>query len=196
MLSIKSTDIDGQFSGSKMFTAIEGTGDIFQKITKKTPVDSIAKGYLYAIVNTKKLAGAIWSNAVEEKKDNNRLQKQTTIQGRIKTTKVWSGSWIYRAKGMTKPSPLPELKIVLTNDVNNDNLVDWQDAAIAYRDILNTPVGSEKIPNMVVQRIPMNFSSQATNPFTKSLEETKRIFLNTDGLGQYVILKGYVSEGT
>ena len=54
LLSIKSTDIDGQFSGSKMFTAIEGTGDIFQKITKKTPVDSIAKGYLYAIVNTKK----------------------------------------------------------------------------------------------------------------------------------------------
>ena len=195
LLSVKSTDANGQFSGSKMFTAITGTGDIFQKITKKTPLDSVPKGYLYAIVNTKKLAGALWSNAVEEKKDANRLQKQTTKQGKIKTTKVWSGSWIYRAKGMTKPSPLPELKIVVTDDVNNDNVVDWQDGAIVYRDILNTPVGSDKIPNMVVQRIPMNFSSQATNPFIKSLEETKRIFLNTDGLGQYVILKGYGSEG-
>jgi len=195
LLSIKSTDKNGYFSGSKMFTAIEGTGDVFQKITRKTPVDGIAKGYLYAIINTKKLAGAIWSNAVKEKTDSLRLQKQTTKYSSVKTTKVWSGSWIYRAKGMTKPSPLPELKIVITNDVNNDNLVDWQDGAIAYRDILNTLAGSKKIPNMVVQRIPMNFSSQATNPFTKSLEETKRIFLNTDGLGQYVILKGYGSEG-
>ena len=195
LLSIKSTDKNAQFSGSKMFTAVKGTGDIFQKVTRKTPLDSISKGYLYAIVNTKKLAGAIWSNAVEEKTDNNRLQKQTIKKDRVITTKVWSGSWIYRAKGMTAPSPLPELKIVITNDVNNDNKVDWQDGAIAYRTILNTPVGSEKIPNMVVQRIPMNFASQATNPFTKSLEETKRVFLNTDGLGQYVILKGYGSEG-
>ncbi|WP_052158249.1 endo-alpha-N-acetylgalactosaminidase family protein [Lacinutrix jangbogonensis] len=195
LLSVKSTDKNGQFSGSKMFTAVKGTGDIFQKITKKTPVDSIAKGYLYAIVNTRNLAGAIWSNAVQEKTDSMRLQKQTIKQSGLKTTKVWSGSWIYRAKGMIKPSPLPELKIVITNDVNKDNQVDWQDGAIAYRDILNTLVGSEKIPNMVVQRIPMNFASQATNPFSKSLEETKRIFLNTDGLGQYVILKGYGSEG-
>lgn len=195
LLSIKSTDINGQFSGSKMFTGVKGTGDVFQKVTKKTSLDAIAKGYLYAIVNTKKLAGAIWSNAVEEKTDNNRLQKQTTKKGRVRTTKVWSGSWIYRAKGMKKASPLPELKIVITNDVNNDNQVDWQDGAIAYREILKTLVGAEKIPNMVVQRIPMNFASQATNPFIKSLEETKRVFLNTDGLGQYVILKGYGSEG-
>ena len=195
LLSVKSTDENAQFSGSEMFTAIEGTGDIFQKVSKKTPIDSIPKGYLYAIVNTNKLAGAIWSNAVEEKTDNNRLQKQAIKNGSVVTTKIWSGSWIYRAEGMTKPSPLPELKIVITNDINKDNLVDWQDGAIAYRDILNMPVGADKIPNMVVQRIPMNFASQATNPFIKSLEETKRIFLNTDGLGQYVILKGYGSEG-
>jgi endo-alpha-N-acetylgalactosaminidase len=195
LLSIKSTDKNAQFSGSKMFTAIKGSGDVFQKLTKKTPVDSIPKGYLYAIVNTKKLAAAIWTNAVEEKTDSIRLQKQTTKHDRVTTTKVWSGSWVYRAKEMKEPSPLPELKVVITNDLNNDNLLDWQDGAIAYRDILNTPVGSDNIPNMVVQRIPMNFASQATNPFVKSLEETKRVFLNTDGLGQYVILKGYGSEG-
>ena len=149
----------------------------------------------YAIVNTNRPSPVNNIMDLLKFRDPDGLQKQTTKQGRIKTTKVWSGSWIYRAKGMTKPSPLPELKIVVTNDINNDNLVDWQDGAIAYRDILNTPFGYDKIPNMVVQRIPMNFSSQATNPFTKSLEETKRIFLNTDGLGQYVILKGYGSEG-
>ena len=195
LLSIKSTDKNAQFSGSKMFTAIKGAGDVFQKITKKTPIDTIAKGYLYALINTKHLAAAIWSNAVEEKTDKNRLRKQTTKDGKVKTTSVWSGSWVYRAKRMAKTSPLPKLKIIITKDENNDNIVDWQDGAIAYREILNTPIGSEKIPTLVVQRIPMNFASQATNPFTKSLEETKRVFLSTDGLGQYVILKGYGSEG-
>ncbi|PIA78559.1 hypothetical protein BFR04_03220 [Gaetbulibacter sp. 4G1] len=195
LLSIKSSEKDAQFSGSKMYTAIKGNGDTFQKLTKKTPTDSVAKGYLYTIVNNNKLAAALWTNAVEERTDNNRIKKQTVKQGSKTITSIWSGSWIYRANQATIPSPLPEAKIVITNDVNNDSKIDWQDGAIAYRDILNTPIGSEKIPNMVVQRIPMNFSSQATNPFTKSLEETKRIYLNTDGLGQYVILKGYGSEG-
>lgn len=195
LISIKSTEKGAQFSGSKMYTAIEGNGDTFQKLTRKTPTDSVAKGYLYAIVNTDKLAAAIWTNAVEEKTDKNRIKKQTIKNGKVLKTNIWSGSWIYRAKRDTNPSPLPKAKIVIIDDVNNDSKVDWQDGAIAYRDILNTPAGSEKIPNMVVQRIPMNFSSQATNPFTKSLDETKRIYLNTDGLGQYVILKGYGSEG-
>ncbi len=195
LLSIKSSEKDAQFSGSKMYTAIKGNGDTFQKLTRKTPIDSVAKGYLYTIINNNKLAAALWTNAVEERTDKNRIKKQTVKQGSTIKTSIWSGSWIYRANQATIPSPLPEVKIVITNDVNNDSKIDWQDGAIAYRDILNTPVGSEKIPNMVVQRIPMNFSSQATNPFTKSLEETKRVYLNTDGLGQYVILKGYGSEG-
>ncbi len=195
LLSIKSIEKSAQFSGSKMYTAIKGSGDTFQRLTRKTATDSIPKGFLYAILNTDQLAAALWTNAVEEKTDKNRIKKQTISQGKILKTSIWSGSWIYRAHRAITPSPLPEVKMVITDDVNSDSKIDWQDGAIAYRSILNTPVGSEKIPNMVVQRIPMNFSSQATNPFTKSLEETKRVYLNTDGLGQYVILKGYGSEG-
>ena len=95
---------------------------------------------------------------------------------------------------MQSVDPMPFVKIVITNDINSDQKVDWQDGAIAFRSIMNNPLGSDKIPDLVVLRIPMNFASQATNPFTKTLDETKRIYLNTDGLGQFVILKGYGSE--
>jgi len=195
LISINSKEKDASFSGSKMFTAIAGSGDEFKKITKKSQLDSTPTGYLYTILNNKNLAAALWSNSVQEKSDHKRILKQTTEHNNFKQTAIWSGSWIYRANRMSSIDALPELKIIITDDINFDSKVNWQDGAIAYREILNIPKGSERIPEMVVQRIPMNFASQATNPFTKSLDETKRIYLNTDGLGQYVILKGYGSEG-
>ncbi|KAF2330677.1 endo-alpha-N-acetylgalactosaminidase family protein [Flavobacterium daemonense] len=195
LLSVRSTQKGASFAGAKMFTAIKGTGDIFEPLTATIKNDSIAKGYLYGILNNDQLAASIWSNSTGEKTDDDRVLKQTIKKEDYTRTGIWNGSWIYRAKGMNSTDPLPTVKIVITNDANNDKKIDWQDGAIAFRSIMNNPLGSDKIPNLVVQRIPMNFASQATNPFTKTLDETKRIFLNTDGLGQYVILKGYGSEG-
>jgi endo-alpha-N-acetylgalactosaminidase len=195
LLSVRSTQKGASFAGVKMFTAVKGTGDLFVPLTASMAKDSIAKGYLYGIVNNDQLAASIWSNSTGEKSDEDRVLKQTVKKDDYYRTGIWNGSWIYRAKGMKATDPLPVVKIVITNDVNNDKKIDWQDGAIAFRSIMNNPLGSDKIPNLVVQRIPMNFASQATNPFTKTLDETKRIFLNTDGLGQYVILKGYGSEG-
>ena len=195
ILSVRSTQKGASFSGAKMFTAINGTGDVHVPLTATVAKDSIAIGYLYGIVNNDQLAASLWSNSTGEKSDEDRVLKQTIKKEDYSRTGIWSGSWIYRAKGMKATDPLPVAKIVITDDTNNDKKVDWQDGAIAFRTIMHNPIGSDKIPNLVVQRIPMNFASQATNPFTKTLDETKRIFLNTDGLGQYVILKGYGSEG-
>ncbi len=195
LLSVRSTQPGASFSGAKMYTAVKGSGDTFAPLSGVTGTDSIPKDFLYGIVNTDQLAASLWTNSVNEKSDNNRIQKQTIRKDGYYQTGIWSGPWIYRAQGMTSTDPLPSLKIIITNDKNGDQKVDWQDGAIAFREIMNNPQGSEKIPDLVVQRIPMNFASQATNPFTKTLDETKRIFLNTDGLGQFVILKGYGSEG-
>jgi endo-alpha-N-acetylgalactosaminidase len=195
LLSVRSTQKGASFAGTRMFTAIKGTADVFEPLTTTMAKDSVSKGYLYGIVNNDQLAAAIWSNSTGEKLDDDRVLKQTTQKDGYLRTGIWSGSWIYRAKGMNTTDPLPVAKIIITDDANNDKKIDWQDGAIAFRTIMYSPIGSDLIPNLVVQRIPMNFASQATNPFTKTLDETKRIFLNTDGLGQYVILKGYGSEG-
>ncbi len=195
LLSIRNTQSGASFAGARMYTAVEGSGDVFIPLTGEIATDSIPKDFLYGIINTGQLAASLWSNSVTEKSDNSRIQKQTVSKNGYFRTGLWSGSWIYRAQGMTSTDPLPVVKIVITKDLNNDKLVDWQDGAIAFRSIMTNPMGSERIPDLVVQRIPMNFASQATNPFTKTLDETKRIYLNTDGLGQFVILKGYGSEG-
>jgi endo-alpha-N-acetylgalactosaminidase len=195
LLSVRSAQPGASFAGSKMYTAVKGSGDVFIPLSGEIAPDSIPCDFLYGILNTDQLSASLWSNSVTEKSDNSRVQKQTVQKNGYFRTGIWSGSWIYRAQGMADTDPLPAAKVIITNDVNADNLVDWQDGAIAFRNIMNNPLGSEKIPGLVVQRIPMNFASQATNPFTKTLDETKRVYLNTDGLGQFVILKGYGSEG-
>jgi len=195
LLSVRSTQPGAAFAGSRMYTAIKGSGDSFIPLNGNTTIDSIPKDFLYGIINTDLLSASIWSNSVTEKSDNSRVQKQTVQKNGYLRTGIWSGSWIYRAQGMTSTDSLPSAKIVITNDANADNTIDWQDGAIAFRNIMNNPQGCANIPDLVVQRIPMNFASQATNPFTKTLDETKRVYLNTDGLGQFVILKGYGSEG-
>lgn len=195
LLSVRSTQKGASFAGAKMFTAVKGTGDTFIPLTATVAKDSVPKGYLYGIIHNDQLAASLWSNSTGEKSDEDRVLKQTLHKADYSRTGLWNGPWIYRAKAMQTTDPLPVVKIIITDDANHDKKVDWQDGAIAFRRIMNHPIGSDKIPNLVVQRIPMNFASQATNPFTKTLDETKRVFLNTDGLGQYVILKGYGSEG-
>ena len=196
LLTISSNEKNANFSGAKMYTAIgDNEGDVFQKLNKKTVLDSLAQGFLYGILSKQDLSASIWTNAVEEKTDNNRILKKTYKKNKVIYTSLWSGSWVYRADKMSLASQLPQLKIILTDDANDDRKVDWQDGAIAFRNIMNNPFGAERVKDWVVFRIPMNFASQATNPFSKSLDETKRIFLNTDGLGQFVILKGYGGEG-
>ncbi len=87
------------------------------------------------------------------------------------------------------------VKVVITPDINEDGIADWQDGAIAYREIMNNPLDWEDVADVVAYRIPMNFASQATNPFLKTLDNVKKVYLATDGLGQAVLLKGYANEG-
>lgn len=60
---------------------------------------------------------------------------------------------------------------------------------------MNNPYGYERVPELVSYRINMNFGSQAQSPFLKVLDGIKRVQLNTDGLGQSILLKGYGNEG-
>lgn len=90
---------------------------------------------------------------------------------------------------------MPSAKVAIAGDENADNGIDWQDGAVAFRKIMHDPYLSEEVPELVNYRIAMNFGSMAANPFLTNLDGVKRVYLNTDGLGQGVLLKGYGSEG-
>ena len=118
--------------------------------------------------------------------------------GAYPTLGEWELHAIPADKLVHEPTELPLFaKVVLTDkDENGDGKMDWQDGAIAYRGtIMHIPVNSELVRDAVNLRISMNFGGHAQHPFLMALDNVKRVALNTDGLGQLVLLKGYASEG-
>lgn len=181
------------------------SGDTAVRPTADTPTDDAPVGCAYAVVSTDRLAAAVETNTVWDKPsaaagttwENGRLWRQTVREDGQITARLTCGEWTHRAAtaAVGATEPLPWATVVLTRDRNGDGVVDWQDAAIAFRDIMVNPLGADEQHLRVVPHIPFNFASQATNPFLDTLDNVKRIALATDGLRQYTLLKGYQSEG-
>ncbi|MGA4842587.1 endo-alpha-N-acetylgalactosaminidase family protein [Streptomyces sp. G45] len=180
------------------------SGDTLVTLTPDTPAQA-PTGCAYAVVAHDRLGAAIETNTVYDKPtsaagttwDNGRLWHETRRAGGHTEARLTPGQWTHRAA--TAPTadtePLPYATVIVTGDRNGDGRVDWQDAAIAFRDIMVNPLGADEQHLRVVPHIPFNFASQATNPFLATLDNVKRISLATDGLRQYTLLKGYQSEG-
>ncbi|MER6912868.1 endo-alpha-N-acetylgalactosaminidase family protein [Streptomyces sp. NPDC000594] len=182
-----------------------GDGDTLVRPLPGTPTEDRPTGCAYAVVAHDRLGGAIETNTVYDRPtgaagttwENGRLWRRlVAYDGRVEA-RLTPGEWTHRAAtapvGQTEP--LPYATVVITGDRNGDGIVDWQDAAIAFRDIMVDPLGADDQHLRVVPHIPFNFASQATNPFLATLDQVKRIHLATDGLRQYTLLKGYQSEG-
>ncbi|MFC7613304.1 endo-alpha-N-acetylgalactosaminidase family protein [Actinokineospora soli] len=201
LVSVRSDQAGAAIATATMHTATTGTGDVFTSITSSTPADSAPQGAMIAFANTDRLAAAIVSNSYYDKpsgataNENGRIRKQVVAKSGYRRAGLWSGAWLHRAEGSPTTEPLPYAKVAIAADRNGDGAVTWQDGAVAHRDIWTPPQGWADTADRVVQRIPFNFASQATHPFTQTLDETKRVALATDGLGQFVLLKGYGSEG-
>ncbi|MDN5724710.1 MAG: endo-alpha-N-acetylgalactosaminidase family protein, partial [Propionibacteriales bacterium] len=202
LLSVGSTDAGASVRSAIIDVSRNRDGDTTTAVTKDTPVDDRAVGSSYAVANTDRVAAAIESNSLYDnsdttgKMDRNRILRRTTAEaGGAKRLGLWSGDWLYRTADSDTTLELPWAKVALTADANDDDLIDWQDGAIAMRGIgVETPRG-EETPDRVITHIPFNIVSEATNPFLKTLDDIKRISLATDGLGQAAMLKGYQSEG-
>jgi endo-alpha-N-acetylgalactosaminidase len=149
------------------------------------------QGVSYAFLTSGRIAAGMWSNVLEEE-----LRMIVTAKGEQagRRLAIAPGKWTWR-EIPTETLPLPQAKVFLAADENGDGKVDWQDAAIVYRKNTPVPYAGEKTKDHPIAYIAMNFASQATNPFLRVLDNAKKIWLYTDGLGQRIQYKGFQSEG-
>lgn len=150
-------------------------------------------GRTYAFLNNDKLAASVMTNVVNGF-DKVRVKVANDAALNKKKASVSGGSWIYRNNLVLEPEALPTATVVLTPDANDDDIVDWQDGAIAYREAADAPYGSELI-NDSFSYISMNIGSTNTSPFLRAFDNAKKISNLTDGFGQIVLYKGYQAEG-
>jgi endo-alpha-N-acetylgalactosaminidase len=184
--------------------------EVFEKLADKK-LDKQSDTWTYVMLNSDRVAATIVDDSLQA---GRRLAVQTIAgkassgsaspratgsasscaTGSASVTAVWCPRWTWR-EVPNERMPTPETKIVLTGDRNGDGVVDWQDAALAYRAEARPPMGAALVPDRVSSMIAMNFASWAQHPFLRVLDDMKKVYLYTDGLNQEVQFKGYQSEG-
>lgn len=177
------------------------SGDVTKPGDIDVPVNSSMGGigtsesYYTAFLSTDRLSAGVWSSS-EVNGYRNLVAKRYQSENGKKAIGIGSNPLYYQREFMPKPQTTkPTIKITIAEDLNKDDIVHWQDGAIAYREIMQDIPGAENVNNNVGTRIAMNFGSQAQQPFLKTLDNVKKVALATDGLGQAVLLKGYGNEG-
>lgn len=163
--------------------------------------------YLYGFLSNGTLSAGLWSNSEIEK--DNRVKRVNGADCISLTSSAWyyehgdmgAQGYAYnknigdRNELVFPKSELPKAKVSFAGDANNDQIINWNDGAIAFRKIYNVPMGSDVIKDTVNYRIVMNFASMAPNPYLKTADNIRKVYLATDGLPQAVMLKGYGNEG-
>ncbi len=206
LVTITEGQSGAQFMGATISGNVNDSGDDLRTFENGFYANA-SKRYAYGFLSADGVSAGVWSNS--EMASDNRLVRNNGLNSMSLTSSTWFYDYnneagfqfseyptVYEGVANGVPaSELPCVKVCLTGDANQDGRTDWQDGAIAYREIMNNPYGSEHTKDLVNYRISMNFSSQATNPYLKVADNIRKVYLATDGLPQAVMMKGYGSEG-
>ena len=212
LVSVRGDQPEAVLVGAVMSCDVMKTGD--ETLRVESGLALTDRDYTYAFVSDGILSAGLWSNS-----EHDGRSVAVSADGGSRNTRVYattstkeddavflglaSAPWYYHRKvsdshgrvAVVEQIEMPRAAVVIADDVNGDGRVDWQDAAIEYRTVMNNPVGARTVPDLVCERIAMNFGSQVQNPFLTTLDNVKKVALATDGLGQSVMLKGYANEG-
>lgn len=165
-------------------------GDMGGVIPYQVSIDKLT----YPLIYNNKYAAAIDNNVITPAD-----KIVMTKDGIYNNISFGNGPFTYRYKESIfseneETEELPSSRIIIGDAQNNDGKVDWQDAAILFREIMPIPKGSEDIKDEIWW-IAMNFTSSTSNPFLRVLDNSKVLSHYYDGFGQMILNKGYQGEG-
>lgn len=159
---------------------------------KSSVKDTVHKNMTYALFyDTMSGVVAAVENNAEKGEDKYRVAQNSAYPYLSASNTAWA--WQYYDNSIPSKN-MPYAKVVVAGDENGDGEITWQDAGIAYRDIMIKAYGSENTKNEWMY-IAMNMSSGASQPFLRVLDEAKAISYLTDGFGMKIMNKGYQGSG-
>ncbi|MDQ6601029.1 endo-alpha-N-acetylgalactosaminidase family protein [Bacillus salipaludis] len=194
-ISVNSAQPNAKAKLTNLSSDVTKSGDVNVTVDSSMEGVGTSAKYYTAFLSNDSLSAGVWSSS---EVDGYRNLVANRYQGENGTKAIGIGSSLLYYQRAFMPNPQeakPTIKIAIAEDLNQDHQTDWQDGAIAYREIMQDIPGSKDVNNLVGTRIAMNFGSQAQQPFLKTLDNVKKVALATDGLGQSVLLKGYGNEG-
>ena len=154
LVSMRSNQEGANFTGAVMSSNTNKTGDENFNITSDME-DIKNRDYMYAFISNNELSAGMWSNSEHEGRavaapvyggsQNTRILATTSDEGTYKSLGLASAPWYYHrvvsdSKGnnyQVNETEMPKMAITITGDSNNDQKVNWQDGAIAFREIIS-----------------------------------------------------------
>lgn len=198
LISVRSSQPGAQQTAARLW-GWNQWADEFNQLSSQ-PESSTPVGASYLFLNTNQLAASLESNTIFESAipgtgSNliDRYRYQVVNKGSYKRCGGWNSPWIYREID-SEIIGLPQCRIVISADNNNDGTVDWQDAAIGYRNNMTLPSGATLVRNSF-QHAVMNIGSLGQHSYLQMLDNIKRVSLFTDNFQQMFLIKGHASEG-
>ena len=180
--------------------AVLSTGawhQITDEISTVEDLEPSSKAKTYAFINDNDFAISLNNNVVEY---SSRILLNTENRNGYKSTSIGTGAWTYREvldseSDVDFYSDEENLwaEAYITKDMNEDETINWQDAAIEYRNRTEAPMGAEDLKNSL-SYIAFNIG-YTQSPFLRTLDTVKKLYNYTDGFGQMVLEKGYQAEG-
>lgn len=193
--SVNSGEENAKARFANLSSDVTKPGDVDVKVDGSMAGIGSKASYYVGFVSNNELSAGVWSSSEVNGYLNLIASRYENADG-AKAIGIGSNALYYHRSFMPEAQKLmPTIKVAIAEDLNEDNKVDWQDGAIAYRGIMLPIKGAENVNNLVGTRIVMNFGSQVQQPFLKTLDNVKKVALSTDELGQAVLLKGYGNEG-
>ena len=191
LLSAKKSDSGAAFDASTR------SGDKNLNLSGGNAASKTATSYAtIAIVTANGLSASLANNVY-----NNRMEfsyRSFDLGGGDVTTGVWNTDFYYRGidgKLMLPEGENPSCQIVLTEDTNGDDVLNWQDGANALKTLVGDRIpGAETIRSSDIH-VGYNFVSEAQQPFLKIADNYKRFGNLIDGFDQILVFKGYANEG-
>ena len=180
--------------------AVLSTGawhEISDEISTVEDLEPSSKAKTYAFINDNDFAVSLNNNVIEY---SSRILLNTENKNGYKSTSIGTGAWTYR-EVLDSESEVDFYsheenlwaEAYITKDMNEDKSINWQDAAIEYRNRTEAPLGAEDLKNSL-SYIAFNIG-YTQSPFLRTLDTVKKLYNYTDGFGQMVLEKGYQSEG-
>ena len=167
---------------------------ITDEISTVEDLEPSVKNKTYAFINDNNFAITMNNNVIEYSK---RILLNTQNKNGYKATAMGTGEWTYREVLESDTELYAEetlwTEVMITKDMNSDGELDWQDAAIEYRNNVETPMGGDMIKDSL-SYIAFNIG-YTQSPFLRTLDTVKKLYNYTDGFGQMVLEKGYQAEG-
>ena len=142
LVTVKSNQSGAAFDGANMSTNTTKSGDTHSTVSA---LSEAKRGYMYAFVSNDELSAGLWSNSENNvTADWQRVTEVTQTVDGVKETGLSSTYWTYQKSAEhrieNEAYEMPSTKVVITGDENDDDTVNWQDGAIAYRSIMNMQI--------------------------------------------------------